>query len=108
MPPLLLCFVSSSSYAQFVVLKKHDNVVDFMVEHCNEECGQISLNWVPMGTSNETVYRPLPVTKRNVHVHSFRGMNRIVKAIVRPTYVAEYMDWSHTVMLKKGHWVDTR
>ena len=35
-------------------------------------------------------------------------MKRIVKAIVRPTYVADYMDWSHTVMLKRGHWVDTR
>lgn len=57
------------------------------------------------GYVQRTTYRPLPITKRNLHVHTFGG--RIVKAIVRPTYVADYMDWSHTVMLKKGHWVDT-
>ena len=94
-------------FLQFVVLKKHDNIVDMMVEHCDDDCGELSLNWRPMGTSNETKYRPLPVTKRNVNVHTERAMFRVVKAIVRPTYVADYMDWSHTVMLKMGHWVDT-
>ena len=92
---------------EFVVLKKHDNVVDFMVQHCDIECGQLSLNWVPMGTSNETRYRPLPVVKRNVNHHTVPAQFRVVKAIVRPTYVDDYMDWSHTVMLKRGHWVDT-
>jgi len=89
---------------EFVVLKKHDNIVDMMVEHCNENCGQLSLNWQTMGTSNETEYSAVPVTKRNVNVHS---TNWVVKAIVRPAYVADIMDWSHTVMLKRGHWVDT-
>lgn len=92
---------------EFVVLKKHNNIVDLMVEHCDLECGQLSLNWWPMGTSNETNYRPVPVVKRNVNVHRREAIFKVVKAIVRPTYVADYMDWSHTVMLKKGHWVDT-
>lgn len=70
-----------------------------------------------MGTSNETVYTPVPVTKRNLHIHTsepyHRVMFNIVKAIVRPSYVdlsrgAVSMDWSHTVMLSRGHWVDTR
>ena len=96
----------------FVVLKKHDNVVDFVVDHCDIECGQISLNWNPMGTSNEKQYTPVPVTKRNVNIHTSEPFTRahfkVVKVIVRPTYVADYMDWSHTVMLKRGHWIDTR
>jgi len=100
-------FVAMIDIDEFIVLKKHDNIVDFMVEHCDEECGQITLNWRQMGTSNETKYRPLPVTKRNVNVHTFTGANKVVKAIVRPTYVSSWMDWSHTVMLKKGFWVDT-
>lgn len=100
-------FAAMIDIDEFVVLKKHDNIVDFMVEHCDVECGQISLNWQMMGTSNETSYTPTPVTKRNIHVHPFTAWSRIVKAIVRPTYVDDYMDWSHTVMLKRGHWVDT-
>lgn len=104
-------FAAMIDIDEFVVLKKHDNIVDFMVEHCDIECGQISLNWHPMGTSNETQYTPVPVTKRNINVHNSSWLSRmmfvIVKVIVRPTYVADYMDWSHSVMLKRGHWIDT-
>lgn len=38
--------------------------VDFMEEHCNEQCGQISLNWNMMTVSNETKYRPIPTLIR--------------------------------------------
>lgn len=101
-------FAAMIDVDEFVVLKKHDNIVDFMDDHCNSsDCGQISINWITMGTSNETRYRPIPITKRNVHVHTFKGLFSIVKAIVRPTYIADNMDWSHTVMLKRGHWIDT-
>ncbi|KAL7530421.1 hypothetical protein ACHAXR_005281 [Thalassiosira sp. AJA248-18] len=92
---------------EFVVLKRHRNVADFMVEHCDSDCGQLSLNWQTMGTSRETAYRPVPVTRRNVHVHTYKPLERIVKAIVRPGYAADYIDWSHTIMLKRGRWVDT-
>ena len=97
---------------EFVVLKKHDNIVDLMVDLCDEECGQLSLNWNPMGTSNASHYSPIPVTKRNIHIHTsepyHRAMFKVVKAIVRPSYVSYTpMDWSHTVLLKRGHWVDT-
>ena len=105
-------FAAMIDIDEFVVLKKHDNVVDMMVELCNDECGQLSLNWNPMGTSNETSYSAVPVAKRNIHIHTsepyHRKMFDIVKVIVRPSCVAEYMDWSHTVMLKEGYnWVDT-
>ncbi|KAL7524920.1 hypothetical protein ACHAXR_000779, partial [Thalassiosira sp. AJA248-18] len=100
-------FAAMIDIDEFVVLKKHDNIVDFMEEHCDVNCGQISINWRTMGTSNETGYRPLPVTLRNVHVHTFKPLFKVIKAIVRPTYVADPMDWSHSVMLKRGHWIDT-
>lgn len=93
-----------------MVLKRHADVVDFVVEHCDADCGQLSLNWRTMGTSGEAAYRvpaPLPVTRRNVHAHTYRPLERIVKAIVRPSYVADCIDWSHTVMLKRGRRVDT-
>jgi hypothetical protein len=90
---------------EFVILKKHQNIVDFMGEHCNEECGQISLNWKMMSISNETGYRPIPLLKRNLHSGNIWGT---IKVIVRPSYVnIPHMDWSHSVRLKKGNWVDT-
>ena len=80
-----------------------------MVEYCDIECGQLSINWRTMGTSNETTYRPLPITLRNVHVHTHKPFSENFKTIVRPSYVVddEDIDWSHTVMLKRGKWVDT-
>ena len=92
---------------EFVVLKRHAHVADFMAEHCDADCGQLSLNWRTMGTSGEAAYRPLPVTRRNVHAHTYRPLERVVKAIVRPSYAADYLDWSHTILLKRGRWVDT-
>ncbi|KAL7475525.1 hypothetical protein ACHAW6_001434 [Cyclotella cf. meneghiniana] len=99
-------FVGLFDVDEFLVLKKHDNVIDFMEEYCQEpKCGQLSINWLVMGTSNETGYRAVPVTKRNVHTD---GPSPWVKTIVRPSYVHEKIDWKHTVRLKKGHQIDTR
>mmetsp|Transcript_20459 Transcript_20459/g.48052 ORF Transcript_20459/g.48052 Transcript_20459/m.48052 type:complete len:342 (-) Transcript_20459:53-1078(-) len=101
-------FAAMIDVDEFVVLKEHDNIVDMMVELCDEDCGQLTLNWNLMGTSNVAQYSPMPVTKRNLHAITKRlDASRAVKAIVRPSYVADEMDWSHTVMLKKGQWYDT-
>lgn len=98
-------FVSITDIDEFVVLKKHDNVVDFMEEHCNEQCGQISLNWNMMTVSNETKYRPIPTLIRNIHSSGVWGT---IKVLVRPTFVDDKnFDWAHSLRLKKGNWVDT-
>lgn len=76
-----------------------------MTDHCDETCGQISLNWNMMTVSNETNFRPLPILKRNIHANGLWGT---IKVIVRPSYVdTERWDWKHSVRLKKGNWVDT-
>lgn len=98
-------FAAMIDIDEFLVLKKHDNVVDFMEEHCNLKCGQISLNWNMMTLSNETGYRPIPTLYRNIHSNGVWGT---VKVIVRPSYVDhKNIDWAHSVHLKKGHWFDT-
>ena len=38
-------FVALIDVDEFVVLKRHSNVVDFVEEHCDFRCGQISINW---------------------------------------------------------------
>ncbi|KAL9185978.1 hypothetical protein ACHAXT_005216 [Thalassiosira profunda] len=100
-------FAAPIDIDEFIVLHKHENVLDFLADHCGEDCGQISINWKTMGTSNEDRYRPLPVTKRNVNEHTFKPLRRVIKVILRPTYIDDNIDWSHSVNLKRGHWVDT-
>lgn len=77
---------------EFLVLKKHENIVDFLDQHCPN--GSLGINWVIFGTSNETVYDPsIPVTKR-FQLHT--GVDGHVKTIVK---VADYKGQ------KSAHWV---
>eukprot|EP00522_Entomoneis_paludosa_P010983 CAMPEP_0172459352 /NCGR_PEP_ID=MMETSP1065-20121228/32263_1 /TAXON_ID=265537 /ORGANISM="Amphiprora paludosa, Strain CCMP125" /LENGTH=654 /DNA_ID=CAMNT_0013214009 /DNA_START=248 /DNA_END=2212 /DNA_ORIENTATION=+ len=47
---------------QYLVLKNHDNVIDFANKHVQK--GQVGLNWKVFGTSGRTKYEPWPVTQR--------------------------------------------
>lgn len=43
-----------------------------------------------------------------MHASNLAYLDKIVKVIVRPSYVVDDdMDWTHTVRLKRGFWVDT-
>ena len=66
-------FVALIDVDEFVVLKRHSNVVDFVKAYCDFRCGQISINWQNMGTSGETKYSAVPVLKRNVHYDEDRA-----------------------------------
>ena len=95
---------------EFLVFKtdKFDNVVDFMDHYCPKSCGQLSINWRNMGISNQKQYQPIPVTRRNVNWNPWESQSGFVKAIVRPTYVADRSrHYVHVVDLKKGNHLDT-
>lgn len=47
---------------EFLVLKKHDNINDFLKQYCQE--GGVAINWYLYGDSNLKTYTPEPVTKR--------------------------------------------
>ena len=47
---------------EFIVLKKHININEFLKEYDNRN--SIALSWLMFGTSNEKVYRDEPVTSR--------------------------------------------
>lgn len=47
---------------EMVILKKHNNIVDLLHEHC--ESGALSLNWIQFGPGRREVYEPLPYSKR--------------------------------------------
>ena len=64
---------------EFLVLKKHDNVDDFLKEHLMS--GALGINWLLFGPSGRTVRENLPVLKRFVYREN--GVNMHVKSIVR-------------------------
>ncbi|KAL7539244.1 hypothetical protein ACHAXR_009118 [Thalassiosira sp. AJA248-18] len=101
-------FVALIDADEFFVLKKHDNVVDFVDQYCPEDCGQLSINWRIMGISGHKDYTPVPVTKRDVNWSKHRAHDELMKPFVRPTYVKdETRHYIHKVDLKKGKWLDT-
>jgi hypothetical protein len=77
---------------EFLVLKKHDHVVDLLTHHCGN--GSLGINWVIFGTSNQTEYDDAPVTKR-FQYHT--GVDKHVKTIVK---VSDYNGQ------RSAHWVN--
>ena len=70
---------------EFVVLKKHTNIISFLNDYNDCEC--VGLNWLFFGTSNEKYYRNEPITKRftlcsndiDLHIKSICQLNKIYK-----------------------------
>ncbi len=76
---------------EFLVLKKHDHVVDMLMHHCRN--GSLGINWLIFGTSNRTHYEGVPVTQRfQFHM----GVDEHIKTIVK---VSDYLGQ------KSAHWV---
>ena len=71
---------------EFLVLKKHDSVDEFLSEHVSE--GSIGVNWFFFEEGGKMTYEPLPVTKRFLYRQPI--VNQHIKSIVR----LEHMDMS--------------
>ena len=63
----------------FLILKKHDSVLDFLHSFCRD--GAVSINLVLFGAAGRRVYSPKPVTKRFLYRDS--EVHEYVKFIVR-------------------------
>lgn len=88
---------------EFLVLKKHANVIDFLEQHC--ETGALSVNWFIFGPNGRRVYQPLPVTLRFVYRQA--GTNQHVKSFVNiqdlPLNRSEFKVTAHfPTLLKPG------
>lgn len=69
---------------EFLILKKHANVVDFLLSYCKQ--GSVSLNWQLFGSDNQMTFSPQPVTRRfqgqiwvkeNIHVKTISNVDAI-------------------------------
>lgn len=71
---------------EFLVLKKHDTVDEFLQQHLTE--GSLAISWHIFGTGFRDLYTPLPVTKRfmyrdGVHPHDRHQQAFNVKSILK-------------------------
>ena len=89
---------------EFLVLKKHDHVSDFLEDHCPH--GEIGINWFMFGASSRNLYAPLPVTKRFTYREP--KVNQHIKSIVRLADMnMQKLGGVHHVLLNKGNQHDT-
>lgn len=49
---------------EYIVLKKHNNICEFIDEYIVGDCQAIGMNWRYFGSSNKTDYEKLPITTR--------------------------------------------
>jgi hypothetical protein len=61
-PPTWVMVLDGDEFLVFRDMDKYPNVVTFLTEQLHS--GSLQINWVVMGSANETVYRDEPVTKR--------------------------------------------
>lgn len=87
---------------EFIVLKKHDNILSFLNQYNN--CTSIALNWLMFGTNNEKEYRDEPVTKRFTYCSNY--INNHIKCITKLSYIDNYEN-PHRPVLLKGVIFDT-
>lgn len=82
---------------EFLVLKKHEDVAGLVRDHLPN--GSLAIHWRIFGTSNHTLYSPLPVTRR--YQYRLGDAFHLIKSIVR---VQDYVRHRtvHSFHLKNG------
>jgi hypothetical protein len=83
---------------EFIVLKKHKNIIELLMEHCQE--GSLGLSWVIFGSSGEKEYRPEPVLKRFIQRSKY--VNHHIKSLFCLDDVSGITN-SHFVHLRNGN-----
>eukprot|EP00956_Cyclotella_meneghiniana_P036051 scaffold120703_cov42-Cyclotella_meneghiniana.AAC.3 len=87
---------------EFLILKKHANVVDFLLSYCKQ--GSVSLNWQLFGYDNQMTFSPQPVTRRfqgqvwvkeNIHVKTISNVDAIRPGQPTNPHYARLVDGHH-------------
>ena len=90
---------------EFIVLKKHDNICDFISEYIVGDCQGIGMNWRHFGSSGLIEKTNEPVTTRFT-MCSKKGSNCIKTLFKKDNFVR--FNTCHDVILKEGHIKDTK
>ncbi|KAL3809303.1 hypothetical protein ACHAXA_009427 [Cyclostephanos tholiformis] len=102
---------------EYLVLKKHDTVDDFLRDHLPK--GALQISWYIFGTNSRDMYSPLPVTKRFTLRDGTSESDRHpsewhnVKAILKLSDYGQYPKSPHSMTTNKRTagsekaWIDT-
>ena len=85
---------------EFIVLKKHATICDFINEYIKNDCQGIGMNWRYFGSSGQTEKSDIPVTMRFTMCQ--KGGNVHIKTLFNKKYFLGY-NTCHDVKLSKGH-----
>ena len=80
---------------EFIVLKKHNNIIDFLKEYCKS--GAVAIHWVYFGSNGHTTYSNKPLLER--FTMRQKEYTNTVKCIVCANDVSYYHN-SHFPVLK--------
>jgi hypothetical protein len=85
---------------EFIVLKKHDNICEFIEEYIVDDCQGIAMNWRFFGSSGKTEKTNEPVTKRFTKCQE-KGNNHIKTLFKKDNFIS--FRTCHDVYLSFGH-----
>jgi predicted O-methyltransferase YrrM len=85
---------------EFIVLKKHNNICDFIEEYIKGDCQGIGINWRFFGSSNQTEETNIPVTIRFTMCE--KNGNKHIKTLFKKDYFTNFNS-VHDINLKKGY-----
>ena len=85
---------------EFIVLKKHENICDFISEYIIEDCQGIGINWRHFGSSGHTEKTNEPVTSRFTMCEEKGNMH--IKTLFKKDNFLKF-NTCHDVILKEGH-----
>lgn len=84
---------------EFIVLKKHNNIIDFINEYITNDCEGIGMNWRFFGSSGLTEESNIPVTIRFTKCSNL--LNPHIKVLFKINDFIKF-DTCHNVILKNG------
>lgn len=85
---------------EFICLKKHSCIQDFIKEYIKDDCVGIGMNWKFFGSSGHTKKTNIPVTIRFTKCQN--GLNQHIKTLCRADAYAHFHG-PHHVQLHFGH-----
>lgn len=98
----IITHVAHIDIDEFITLKKHNNVVDFIKEYIHGDCCGIAMNWKFFGDSGLTEKSNIPVTQRFTRCQE--KCDKIIKTLFD---VSKTSGWSicHTIYKNEGFFV---
>jgi hypothetical protein len=89
---------------EYITLKKHPNIIEFIKEYIKGDCSGIGISWKFFGSSGHTTYSTEPITKRFTKCDS--KPDKHIKTLCNLHHLVGFIN-PHQVLLKEGYIKDT-